>query len=212
MVVIATHNPHKAAEIQLLPGSEGLEVCALSYFGDPEEVVENGTTFEENAAIKAVRYSLWLKRELGLEPPVVAEDSGLSIEALLGRPGVESARIAPTDHERIAWVLAEMEGVSLRAAHFTAVTALAVNGQLLHVWRGIVHGRITSEPRGISGFGYDPVFEDQEIGKTFAEMSAEEKNQRSHRARAWMQAFDFLRAHDELSVNSMPSGSLESRE
>src|SRR5258708_25228331 len=131
MVGIDSHNAHKAAEIQLLPGADGLELCALSYFGNPPEVEENGTSFDENAAIKAVRYSLWLRREFGIEPPVVAEDSGLSVEALIGKPGVDSARIAPDDRARIAWVLGELEGVALRAAMFTAVTALAVNGQLI---------------------------------------------------------------------------------
>lgn len=199
MLVIATQNADKAAEIQRLPGAEGLDLRPLTYFGDPPEIIENGTTFEENAAIKAVRYSLWLKRELGIEPPVVAEDSGLVVEALLGKPGVESARIAPTPAERIAWVLNEMEGIALRAAHFTAYTALAVNGHLLRTFRGITPGKITEAPRGRHGFGYDPVFEDAELGQTFAEMSAEQKNQRSHRGRAWGQVFDFLRAHDELT-------------
>jgi XTP/dITP diphosphohydrolase len=199
VLVIATQNANKAAEIQRLPGAEGLELRPLVYFGEPPDVIENGTTFEENAAIKAVRYSLWLKRELGIEPPVVAEDSGLVVEALLGRPGVESARIAPTPSERIAWVLNEMEGIALRSAHFTAYTALAINGHLIRTWRGITPGRITEEPRGGGGFGYDPIFEDLELGRTFAELSGEQKNLRSHRGKAWTQVFDFLRAHEELN-------------
>ncbi len=150
-------------------------------------------TLEENAVIKAVRYSLWLKREHGLELPVLAEDSGLHIEALLGWPGVESARIAETSDERIALVLERVRESHNRRAHFTAVVALAINGMFITSWRGVIIGQITLEPRGAAGFGYDPVFEDPTLGLTFAELPAAEKNARSHRALAWNKALQYMK-------------------
>jgi XTP/dITP diphosphohydrolase len=192
VIVLATLSEHKIKEIHSLPGADGLELTPIYSLGLPPEVEESGSTLEENAAIKAVRYSLWLRRELGVQPPVVAEDSGLQIEALLGWPGVESKRVADTDRERIALAPDKLEGVTLRTAYFVAHVALAVNGHLLRTWRGAAPGRITEAPRGSGGFGYDPVFEDAELGRTFAELNAEEKNQRSHRGRAWGQAFEYL--------------------
>jgi non-canonical purine NTP pyrophosphatase (RdgB/HAM1 family) len=193
--VLATLNEHKVAEVRQLPGAEGLDLRSVSEFGNPPEVVESGSTLEENAAIKAVKYSLWLRREFDLEPPVIAEDSGLLVEALLGWPGIDSARVAPTDEERIALVLSEMLAVELRAAHFMAYTALAINGHLIRTWRGVAAGRITTVPCGEHGFGYDPIFEDSELGITFAEMTQAQKNERSHRGKAWQQTFDYLRKH-----------------
>jgi non-canonical purine NTP pyrophosphatase (RdgB/HAM1 family) len=199
VIVIATMNPHKVAEVLQLPGAEGLDLRTVSEFGDPPTVVEAGSTLEENAAIKAVKYSLWLKREFGIEPPVVAEDSGLLVEALLGWPGVDSARVAETDEERIALVLSEMLTVELRAAHFMAYTALAINGHMIRTWRGVAPGRITTVPCGRAGFGYDPIFEDAELGVTFAEMTQQQKNDRSHRGKAWLQTFDYLRKHAKVA-------------
>lgn len=194
MIVVATLNEHKLDEIRALLGATALELTPISALGDPPEVPENGSTLEENAAIKAVKYSLWLRRELGLEPPVLAEDSGLMIESLLGWPGVESKRVAENDTARIAVALERMEGQSLRAAHFVAYVALARNGHLLRTWRGVAPGRITAHIRGSAGFGYDPIFEDAELGRTFAELSPEEKNERSHRGKAWAQAFEYVRS------------------
>jgi XTP/dITP diphosphohydrolase len=195
VIVLATLSEHKLSEIQRLPGADGLELTPIFSLGLPPEVEESGSTLEENAAIKAVRYSLWLRRELGIQPPVVAEDSGLLIEALLGWPGVESKRVADTDPDRIALALQKLDGVQQRTAYFVAHVALAVNGHLLRTWRGAVNGEITLTPRGSAGFGYDPVFEDVELGRTFAELNAEEKNQRSHRSKAWGQAFEYLAAN-----------------
>jgi XTP/dITP diphosphohydrolase len=124
----------------------------------------------------------------------VAEDSGLEIEALMGWPGVESKRVAESDPERIALVLERLEGVPMRGAQFVAATALALNGRLLHTWRGVTPGRIADEPRGEGGFGYDPVFIEPESGLSFAQLSAEQKNALSHRGRAWAQVFEYLAA------------------
>lgn len=193
MIVIASQNPGKIAEIQALPISAGLTLKAVSEFGAVPEVVEDGTTFEENAVIKAVKYSLWLKRELNLEPPVVAEDAGLQVEGLLGWPGVFSARIAETPEERNQMVLQRLGDHFNRAAEFVAFTALAVNGYLLRTWRGSVSGQLTREPRGAAGFGYDPIFEIIRLKKTFAELSTEQKNELSHRRRAWALALGYIR-------------------
>jgi XTP/dITP diphosphohydrolase len=194
VIVIASLNPHKLGEIAALPQADGVELTSIAQFAGVQPVVEDGASLEENAVIKAVRYSLWLKREHGLEPPVVAEDSGLHIEALLGWPGVESARVAPTAHERIALVLERLGEKANRRAQFSAVVALAVNGHYISSWRGVINGQITHAPRGEHGFGYDPVFEEPALGLTFAELPPEEKNSRSHRALAWAKAFQYLKS------------------
>jgi XTP/dITP diphosphohydrolase len=193
VIVIASLNPHKLGEIAALPQAQGMQLSPITDFAGVEAVVEDGVTLEENAVIKAVRYSLWLKRAHGLEHPVVAEDSGLHIEALLGWPGAESARVAPTSEERIALVLERMQEGLNRRAHFAAVVALAVNGHYLGAWRGVINGQISHAPRGENGFGYDPVFEDPALGLTFGELPAEEKNSRSHRALAWAKALSYVK-------------------
>jgi XTP/dITP diphosphohydrolase len=193
VIVLATLSEHKLKEVHQLPGAAALELTPIFSLGLPPEVEESGSSLEENAAIKAVKYSLWLKRELGIQPPVLAEDSGLQIEALLGWPGVESKRVADSDPARIRLALDKLEEIPMRAAAFVAYVALAVNGHLLRTWRGAAGGRITDKPRGSGGFGYDPIFEDAELGRTFAELTAEEKNQRSHRGKAWGQAFEYMR-------------------
>lgn len=194
MIVIASRNPHKVAEIRALAAAQDLELRAVDSFAGAPEVVEEGVAFEENAVLKAVRYSLWLKRIYDLEPPVVAEDAGLVVETLLGWPGVHSARIAETAEERIAMVLERLGEHKNRGAQFVAYTALAVNGQLLQTWRGVVAGRIALKPRGKYGFGYDPIFEELQSGQTFAEMPPAAKNERSHRTRAWTAALEYLRS------------------
>ena len=193
MIVIASHNQHKVDEVSALPAAQGLSLVPLSNWPDAPEVVEDGVTCEENAAIKAMRYSLWLKREHAITYPVIAEDAGLAIEGLLGWPGVESARVADSDAGRIQLVLDKLGDSNNRTAHFMAYTALAINGFLLETWRGIAPGRITREPRGQHGFGYDPIFEDHELRRTFAELSTAEKNARSHRTKAWTQVLGYMR-------------------
>ena len=192
MIIVATLNEHKLAEIQRLPCAQAADLRGLLHFENVPEVVEDGVSCEENAMIKAVKYSLWLKREHGAACPVIAEDSGLFIEALLGWPGVLSARIAPSPEERITLVLEKLEGAATRSAFFGAITALAVDGCPVASWRGVVNGVITDAPRGEFGFGYDPIFEDPASGRTLAEMPAEEKNQLSHRTKAWEQALEYV--------------------
>ena len=195
MVIIATRNPHKLFEVQALPAAEGMKLEPLDALGTPPAIDETGVSFEENAAIKAVRYSLWVKREADIDAAVIAEDSGLQIEALFGWPGIESARLAPTDDERIAMVLSRLADGVRREAQFAAVTAVAVGGHFVGSFRGIANGVITTAPRGSNGFGYDPVFEDPTTGLTFAEMTLTEKNERSHRADAWTKALRHIQAY-----------------
>jgi XTP/dITP diphosphohydrolase len=191
--IVATRNPGKVTEVLALPAAQGVDLRPVGQIATPPEIKEDGTTCEENAVIKAIKYSLWLKRDLGKEVPVLAEDSGLMIEALLGWPGVISNRIAPTDEERIQKVLETLGEQQMRTAEFVAFVALAINGQLIHVWRGQVLGRITHEPRGTNGFGYDPIFEVPELEKTYAEISDVEKNDLSHRNKAWTRTLEFIR-------------------
>jgi XTP/dITP diphosphohydrolase len=193
MFIVATRNRGKVVEVLDLPAAEGIDLRPIGDIAQPPEIIEDGTTCEENAVIKAIKYSLWLKREKGLEHPVLAEDSGLMVEALLGWPGVNSNRIAATDAERIDLVLKTLGEQQMRTAEFVAYVALAINGQLIHVWRGQVLGRITHAPRGTNGFGYDPIFELPDMEQTFAEITMDEKNARSHRNKAWTRALDFLR-------------------
>lgn len=193
MFIVATRNRGKVTEILDLPAAAGIDLRPVGDIAQPPDILEDGTTEEENAVIKAIKYSLWLKREKGLETPVLAEDSGLRVEALLGWPGVNSNRIAPSDPERIALVLETLGEQKMRTAEFVAYVALAINGQLIHVWRGQVTGLITHAPRGTNGFGYDPIFLLPDMERTYAEISTEEKNERSHRNKAWTRALDFLR-------------------
>jgi len=176
-----------------LPTADGLELVGVKSLGTAPGVEENGTTFEENAVIKAMKYSLWLKRELDITPPVVAEDAGLTVEALLGWPGVMSARIADESDKRIQHVLERLGDNDNRSAQFVAVTALAVGGYLVRTWRGAVSGHLTHKSRGTGGFGYDPIFEVPSLGLTFAELSKQQKNELSHRGHAWTAALNYIR-------------------
>ena len=187
-VLVATGNAHKAREFARLLGGEievlgfgDLELPAGS--PDPGDVEETGETFAENAAIKAVHASRCT------ELPVLADDSGICIDALDGGPGVRSARHGGPgldDRQRYELVLREMEAVpdGDRGARFRAAIALARHGELLRVEEGAVEGRILRAPRGDGGFGYDPIFFVEELGKAMAELSPAEKDSVSHRARA----------------------------
>ncbi len=174
--VVASHNPKKLAELQRMLAPLGIDA-----FIDPtlEDVEETGTTFEENALLKAESAC----RQIGC--PAIADDSGLMIDALDGRPGVYSARYAgenATDADRIAKVLREMRDVPAdqRGAHFVScVCCVFPNGDVLTV-RGECHGRIAAAPSGNGGFGYDPIFV-VDGDKTFAELSPDEKDAISHR-------------------------------
>ncbi|GIU85279.1 MAG: hypothetical protein KatS3mg008_2054 [Acidimicrobiales bacterium] len=184
-VVLATANPHKARELLELAGGR---IVLLPRPGRLGEVEETGETFEENATIKAEAVARFTGRT------ALGEDSGLEVEALGGAPGVHSARYAgphATDAENVTRLLTELRAVGAstpesRRARFRAVMVLmAPTGERI-VAEGTVEGHICDAPRGEGGFGYDPVFvPDEGDGRTFAEMSAAEKNAISHRARAF---------------------------
>ena len=183
-LLFASRNAHKTREIQQILGPE-FEVRDLSAYPKISETVESGESFEENAKLKAIAVS---KKMPGL---VIADDSGLEVEVLDGAPGIYSARYAgakATDKENIDRLLNELARIGAkrdqRRARFRCVLALGRNGQMLGTFQGIVEGSIVNQPRGLHGFGYDPIFVPKGFGHTFAELPAELKNRISHRAQA----------------------------
>lgn len=184
-IVIATQNKGKIKEFKQMLEKYRINVLSLADFTHISfpEVEETGTTFVENAKIKAEAY-----RKL-LNKPVLADDSGLVIDALDGRPGVYSARYAgeaATDEENIDKVLDEMQDIELskRTARFVAVLALAIPNSETLFFEGACEGVIAESPRGENGFGYDPIFVPKGSNRTMAELSSEEKNRISHRYHA----------------------------
>lgn len=180
-LLLATRNKGKLEEMQTILGDLGLTLVSLDDFGDLPEAVEDGQTFAENARKKAAHYY----HLTGI--PSIADDSGLSVDALGGEPGVHSARWASTDSRRIARVLAALEDLTekhQRIAFFHCAICLYAGEKGLLETEGKVEGIITQVPKGSSGFGYDPIFLYPPLQKTFAEMSSAEKNQTSHRSRA----------------------------
>jgi len=184
----ASSNPGKLKEYRALadaaPPHVPIELELLPNFASSSAFEENAPTFAENAAGKALHYSRF-QEEL-----VFADDSGLAVPALGGAPGVHSARYAGVDapnEKRIEKLLHEMRGLreEERAAHFVCAIALARKGRALAIMTDRVDGFILEAPRGTQGFGYDPVFQFPPLQKTFAELTAEEKNQHSHRGKAF---------------------------
>lgn len=181
VLVVATGNPGKASEIRALLEGFPIEVKALNDFGPIPPVVEDGSTFEENAYKKAS----FTAKVLGL--PALADDSGLVVETLGGAPGVLSARYAgknATDGQRCRKLLDEMAGRTDRRAAFECVISLAVPAGPALTYEARCEGLITQTPLGENGFGYDPVFYFPPLRKTFAQMTREEKSRVSHRGRA----------------------------
>ena len=181
-VILASKNAHKLEELSAILGQLGFEIALESEYGLDIEVEETGTTFEENSLLKAEA----VMKASGL--PVLADDSGLMVDALHGAPGVYSARYGHknSDAERVEYLLENMKNVpdKERTAKFVCViTCLWPDGRKI-VARGECPGRILHEVHGSNGFGYDPVFFVPEKGKTFAELLPGEKNAISHRARA----------------------------
>lgn len=183
-VVLASKNPHKLVEISAILKKLDMELVLQSELGVDLEVEETGTTFEENSFLKADA----VMKATGL--PALADDSGICVDALGGAPGVYSARYGadPTldDWGRLLLLLKNMEHVpdGQRQAQYVAVITLVYpDGRIVRA-RGEVHGELLREPHGTGGFGYDPIFYYPPAGKTFAEVTAEEKNRVSHRANA----------------------------
>jgi len=191
-VLVATSNPGKLRDFAGAAAASEIEITSVPNFASLPAVVEDGPTFEANARKKAEAYSRYVPGEI-----VLADDSGLEVDALEGAPGVHSARYAADephladsnteDQANNARLLRELKNVPLekRCARFVCVIAAARDGQIVGVFRGHADGVILDAPRGDNGFGYDPLFYFPRIGKTFAELSAKEKAQYSHRGAAF---------------------------
>lgn len=185
-LVVATHNTGKLREIEALVASHGIRVASAGDLGLPEPE-ETGVTFEENAALKACAAAT------ASGHPALADDSGLAVDALGGAPGVYSARWAGPDKDFAAAMRSVEDKLRAlgansperRKAHFVAVLALAFPDRSCDLFRGEVHGHLVYPPRGLNGFGYDPIFVPEGNDETFGEMTAERKRTLSHRARAF---------------------------
>jgi XTP/dITP diphosphohydrolase len=207
-VLVATSNPGKIRDLIGAAAAHNVSIETLPGFAALPPVIEDGTTFEANARKKAEHYSKYLEGEV-----VIADDSGLEVDALGGAPGVRSARYAedekpgtPKQRDELAAnscdeanntrLLRELHDVpdEYRTGRFVCVIAAARNGHTMATFHGRAEGLIQRAPHGSNGFGYDPLFYFPEIGKTFAELTAEEKARYSHRGAAFRQ---FLRWEDE---------------
>jgi XTP/dITP diphosphohydrolase len=191
-LLIATRNRHKTREIGQMLGS-GWDVRDLPSLPHAPRIEETGATFEENAALKALTIS---RIFTGL---VLADDSGLEVDALNGAPGVHSARFAgldADDAENRFLLIDKLKklGGDKFPARFRCVIVLASQGELLGSFAGVIHGKVILEERGQSGFGYDSMFIPQGYTETFGELQSEIKNSLSHRGRALAKALEFLRS------------------
>jgi XTP/dITP diphosphohydrolase len=191
-LILATRNRHKGKELAALLGDLGITIHTLDEFPDAPEVVEDGDTCEANAIKKAAAIAEFT----GL--PAVADDTGLEVDALGGRPGIYAARYAgegATYEDNCRKLLRELMGVPLeqRTARFLTVAALALPSEGIRVAQGALEGVIAEEPSGSSGFGYDPVFLIPELGMTLAQLSADQKNRISHRAKAFTKMREILK-------------------
>ncbi|MCX2679219.1 non-canonical purine NTP diphosphatase [Galbibacter sp. EGI 63066] len=187
-LVFATHNKNKLAEVKAIMPSH-IELLSLDDIGCTEDIIENGSTIEENASIKA---DYILKK---YQVNCFADDTGLEVETLNGAPGVYSARYAgdqKSAEDNMDKLLDELKDKDNRNARFKTVIALRLQ-EGKNVFTGIVNGKITTEKHGGKGFGYDPIFQPNGYDQTFAEVSAEEKNNISHRGRAMQQLIDYLK-------------------
>ncbi len=199
-ILIATSNPGKLRDFAGAASSYGIEVAPVPGFSSLPAVIEDGSTFEANARKKAEHYSRYIPGEM-----VLADDSGLEVDALGGAPGVHSARYAADDPRKAesntddeannASLIRELKSVppDQRTGRFVCVIAAARDGETLAVFRGTAEGIILDRPRGSNGFGYDPLFYFPQIRKTFAELSAEQKAQFSHRGAAFRGFLEWYR-------------------
>jgi XTP/dITP diphosphohydrolase len=190
-LLIATNNKGKVKELQDLLKDTGLELITPADINLNLDVEEDGTTYAENAAKKAIAFA----HASGLVS--LADDSGLEVDALDGAPGLYSARYHPkpgvNDADRRAYMIENLkEKPHPWTAHFHATIAIAIPEQDVHIVEGNCYGQIIPEERGTGGFGYDPIFLFPELNRTMAELEMEEKNRLSHRARAVMNAIPFL--------------------
>ena len=199
-ILIATSNAGKLRDFAAAAANHGIEIATVPGFSSLPTVTEDGSTFEANARKKAEHYSRYIPGEM-----VLADDSGLEVDALGGAPGVHSARYAADDPRKAesntddeannARLIRELKSVppDQRTGRFVCVIAAARDGETLAVFRGTAEGIILDRPRGSNGFGYDPLFYFPQIRKTFAELSAEQKAQFSHRGAAFRGFLEWYR-------------------
>jgi XTP/dITP diphosphohydrolase len=199
-VLVATSNPGKIRDFTGAAAHFGIEIAGIPNFASLPTVVEDGATFEANARKKAESYSAFMPGEI-----VIADDSGLEVDALGGAPGVHSARYAADephlaeantdDQANNAKLIREIKRVApnQRTGRFVCWIAAARDGQTLEVFEGKAEGIIQDRPKGSNGFGYDPLFYFPQIGKTFAELSPEEKAKYSHRGAAFRKFLEWAR-------------------
>src|SRR5215469_13724698 len=200
-VLVATSNPGKIRDLAGAAVRSNIEIAAIPNFASLAKVVEDGKTFEANACKKAEQYSRHVAGEL-----VIADDSGLEVDALGGAPGVHSARYAADephaaehntdDQLNNAKLIRQIAQIppEKRTGRFVCWIAAARDGKTLAVFEGKADGIILDQPRGSNGFGYDPLFYFPQIKKTFAELTAEEKAQHSHRGAAFRKFLEWVRS------------------
>ena|SRR5579871_3515191 len=200
IIYLATSNSGKVREFREAAGALTVGLAPLSGLSDITPPIEDGITFEQNARIKAEYYSRFAPGEL-----ILAEDSGLSVDALNGDPGVYSARYAAMlqsgsashqnsdDQANNLALIAQLERLSRNhlAGKYVCVIALARDGKTLATFTGEVHGQMLTVPRGTEGFGYDPLFYFPALGKTFAELPLDQKREHSHRGKAFRRFLDW---------------------
>lgn len=198
-VLVATSNPGKLRDFAGAARAHGIAIAPIPNFSSLTPVVEDGRTFEENARKKAEQYSLAVPGEV-----VIADDSGLEVDALQGAPGVHSARYAAdeprkagentNDDANNARLLRELRGIppEKRAGRFVCVIAVARDGRTLATFHGVAEGQILDRLRGTGGFGYDPMFYFPAIQRTFAELTPQEKAKYSHRGAAFRQFLEWM--------------------
>ena len=206
-LLLATANSGKIREYRSLLGSLGYQIVTLAEQGIAEVATESGNSYEQNAQLKATADAK-LSQLITL-----ADDSGLEVDALGGKPGIHSARFAgegATDADKVRILLAELTGIpwERRTAHFKCVIAIATPEGRVELCHGECHGMIALEAKGENGFGYDPVFYLPEMGKTMAELSLETKNRISHRAQAARKAQQVLRRLHNSCVDSGRGGDM----
>lgn len=186
-LVFASNNLHKLSEIRRMAGDK-FRILSLEDIGCHDDIPETADTIEGNSMIKA----RWVKEKYGYD--CFADDTGLMVDALGGAPGIYSARYAGPGHDsraNMALLLANLEGETHRSARFVTCICLIKDGEE-HIFEGRVEGEILTAPQGDAGFGYDPVFRPDESDRSFALMSADEKNTISHRGRATAALLDYL--------------------
>ncbi|KGN96544.1 hypothetical protein HQ39_00295 [Porphyromonas sp. COT-108 OH2963] len=196
--IFATHNNHKLHEVaQMLPF--WLHLRSLNDIGLTEEIIEDGSSLEENALIKA-RYVFSKNPSVDM---AFADDTGLEVDALNGAPGIYSARYAgehcsfKDNVDKLLRELQDFQEPELRRARFRTVIALILHGGEEHLFSGVVEGVIATDPRGIDGFGYDPIFIPDGFGESFSEMPLALKNSISHRGKAFRNMKQFLETHTD---------------